>query len=137
MLACTPAALFITLVWQRMSLAKKRLRVSSSLADHLHAGVEPLEQPGKQVGEPAALFQRLLGVDAPDQQVHRFDGALPRLAVFAVLGVRHQQQLDPLLGEELEHCARDGAGLGALQDFLLRDAFGDLELLPVLDAAWR
>ncbi len=117
-----------------MSLAKKRLRVSSSLATICIPAFSRLSSPGNRAASRRRSSRVCLALTL---QISRsmvstalFHASLAR----AVLGMRHQEQLHPLLGEELEHCARNGAGLGALQDLLLRYAFGDLELLPMLDA---
>ena len=51
-----------------------------------------------------------------------------------MLRVGHEQQLDPLLRQEPQHDARNLALLCTSLDLFLGHRFGDLELLPLLDA---
>jgi hypothetical protein len=88
---------------------------------------------GSRAGAFAALFARTLGFDAPDQQVHSFERALPGFAVLALLNLDQQQHLDPLLVQELEYRLRRLAGAQAHLDLGLGHGLGERQAFLLFD----
>ena len=93
----------------------------------LQAGSDALEQRRHSCGELAALFAALLGLHAPDQLVHRFDGLRPRITCRSAPDVNKDQQFEPLLDEKLKHRPRQRICLDSHADLLLRVAFSHRE----------
>ena len=81
----------------------------------------------------ASRFARVLGLHAPDQQVHGFQCALPGVAVLALFDLDQEQDLDPLPEQELDHRGRQPGCAQAHLDLCLRHGLGECEAFLLFD----
>ena len=99
---------------------------------HLERRHAPLDAPDqvRQTGrERFAFFRRLLFLDRPHELVDAVQLVRPDLAVRAVLDVRDDHELAPVVGEELTH---EFAELGPLHAFLERVVDGHFRVHDLL-----